>query len=61
MFYKKTGNLIFFSQNWFVKFSECIWIVSNFFIIFEFLFLVLKKTINSHEIWISLDMYGFRY
>ena len=31
----KTGNVNFFSKNWFVNLSEYIWIFSDFFLIFE--------------------------
>ena len=35
LFNKKTGKVIFFSQNWFVNFSEYTWIFSEFYLIFE--------------------------
>ena len=49
MFNKKTGNpQLFYHQNWFVNLSEYIWIFSDFFLISEIIFLVLKKR-SSHE------------
>ena len=36
---QKAGNITFFSQNWFINLSECIWIFSDLFLIFEIFFL----------------------
>ena len=35
MFKKKISNVTFFSQNWFVNFSEYMWFFQVFFLIFE--------------------------
>ena len=50
MFNEKTDNLTFYSQRSFVHFSEYIWILSDLF--FDFRFLFVEKTMKSHELWI---------
>ena len=53
LFNKNTVNF-FLSWNWFVNFSEYIWIISDFFLIYEIFSFVLKKDQKSR----NLDMFS---